>query len=222
MVRLRYRLELQTAFAESDKQKMVAELDAVDRLIDEMLVYARLEQPTPQLEWEEWEVMTWLQQLVKQQWQPLSATIRIQLALPDGELRWQGDKRLITRALDNLVTNGLRYAQRQLRVSLLDQPGVAGLCIEEDGPGIPPDAREQVFEPFTRLDPSRDRHTGGCGLGLAIVDGIVRAHQGEIALDASPLGGARFILRWPLTPMPTVHTVTNRHLTPTDADQPSP
>lgn len=222
LVRLRYRLELQAAFAESDKQKMVAELDAVDCLIDEMLVYARLEQPTPQLEWEEWDVMNWLPQLVNQQWQPLSATIRIQLALPDGERRWQGDRRLITRALDNLVTNGLRYAQRQLRVSLLDQPGVAGLCIEEDGTGIPPDAREQVFEPFTRLDPSRDRHTGGCGLGLAIVDGIVRAHHGTITLDESPLGGARFILRWPLTPMPTVHTVTNRHLTPTDADQPSP
>lgn len=66
------------------------------------------------------------------------------------------------------------------------------------GPGIAPENREHIFEPFVRLDPSRDRSTGGCGLGLAIVHSIALAMGGTVNCDTSELGGARFSFSWPL------------------------
>ena len=71
------------------------------------------------------------------------------------------------------------------------------LIVDDDGPGIPAAERENIFEPFIRLDDSRDRGTGGAGLGLAIVKRVAASHNGSIEACASPLGGARFMLRWP-------------------------
>lgn len=75
------------------------------------------------------------------------------------------DMRLMERVLDNLLNNALRYCQSTVQASLLLNGNQATLVVEDDGPGIAPDAREQVFEPFVRLDPSRDRATGVAGLG---------------------------------------------------------
>ncbi|SUH15790.1 sensor protein RstB [Salmonella enterica subsp. enterica] len=85
------------------------------------------------------------------------------------------DMRLMSRVLDNLLNNALRYSRTTVQVSLLLDGSQATLIVEDDGPGIEADARERVFEPFVRLDPSRDRATGGCGLGLAIVHSIALA-----------------------------------------------
>ena len=71
------------------------------------------------------------------------------------------------------------------------------LTVDDDGGGIPQADRERVFEPFIRLDESRDRGTGGAGLGLAIVQRVAANHGGTIEVRDSPLGGARFVLRWP-------------------------
>jgi len=216
LVRLRYRLELEESLPASEKAKMTADLDAVDRLIDEMLTYARLEHPTHRLVWESWVAAPWLQHLVDNQWQALAGAIHLQILLPDPDIIIQGDKRLIERALDNLVNNGLRYAKQRLHITLQLEKSCAVLTVEDDGPGIPEEAREQIFEPFTRLDPSRDRHTGGCGLGLAIVDGVMRTHAGTVQVSQATLGGADFILRWPQEMPATVHLVTNGHPTSTE------
>lgn len=72
------------------------------------------------------------------------------------------------------------------------------VCIDDDGPGIPAEDRKRIFEPFTRLDTSRARAFGGHGLGLAIVKRIMEWHQGEVHVEDSPLGGARFCLSWPV------------------------
>jgi two-component system sensor histidine kinase RstB len=66
-----------------------------------------------------------------------------------------------------------------------------------NGPGIPEADRKRIFEPFTRLDSSRSRISGGYGLGLAIVQQIVSWHGGKVVAIDSPLGGARFSIRWP-------------------------
>ena len=110
------------------------------------------------------------------------------------------DQRLMERVLDNLVNNALRYASQRLRISLWLNGDEACLQVEDDGPGIPPEARREVFEPFVRLDPSRDRATGGCGLGLAIVFSIAQAFQGRVFVETSPLGGACFRFCWPVKP----------------------
>ena len=72
--------------------------------------------------------------------------------------------------------------------------------VDDDGPGIPAESRDQVLQPFTRLDVSRSRKTGGYGLGLAIVQRIMRWHRGEVRVGDAPLGGARLTLVWP-TPL---------------------
>jgi two-component system osmolarity sensor histidine kinase EnvZ len=69
--------------------------------------------------------------------------------------------------------------------------------VDDDGPGVPPELREEVFRPFLRLDEARNQDEGGSGLGLAIARDIARSHGGDIALATSPLGGLRASLRIP-------------------------
>lgn len=107
------------------------------------------------------------------------------------------DMRLMERVLDNLVNNALRYSNRRIQVGLTLQGSRATLRVEDDGPGIAPAERERVFEPFVRLDPSRDRATGGCGLGLAIVHSIARAMAGEVHCEESA-GRSLFCFSWPV------------------------
>lgn len=89
----------------------------------------------------------------------------------------------LRRAIGNLLENAVRYGQRARVALSLDADGRGvRLRIDDDGPGIPDDALEQVLQPFVRLERSRNRHTGGIGLGLSIADGIVRAHGGRLQL----------------------------------------
>ncbi|MXN73266.1 HAMP domain-containing protein [Burkholderia sp. 4701] len=108
------------------------------------------------------------------------------------------DPKLVARALLNLIRNGARYAAST--VSLAATAGADGtlvLTVDDDGPGIPAADRARVFEPFQRLDSSRDRQTGGFGLGLAIVRRVALVHGGDVRLEDSPLGGARFVMTLP-------------------------
>ncbi len=100
---------------------------------------------------------------------------------------------------ENLLANAVRHASGRVKVSVHEVRGLAVLCVEDDGPGIPGDDRDRVFERFTRLDQARARDSGGSGLGLAIVKAIVTAHRGTVHLDESPLGGARFTVSLPAT-----------------------
>jgi signal transduction histidine kinase len=68
--------------------------------------------------------------------------------------------------------------------------------VDDDGPGIAPEDRERLFEPFIRAEPGRERETGGVGLGLAIVKSIAEWHGGDASIGASPLGGARVSISW--------------------------
>ncbi|MEP1768210.1 MAG: ATP-binding protein [Sulfitobacter sp.] len=96
------------------------------------------------------------------------------------------------RAVDNLISNGVRYGARA-EVSVLLTDKTLRIRVEDDGPGIPEDRREQATRPFTRLDPSRNQNKGGgVGLGLAIAVDIARSHGGVLRLGASErLGGLR-------------------------------
>ncbi|GAA5178124.1 ATP-binding protein [Modicisalibacter zincidurans] len=102
----------------------------------------------------------------------------------------------LKRCLGNLLENAVFYGER-VEVSLDREAGMAQVTFSDDGPGIPVDQRERVFEPFVRLEPSRSRHTGGSGLGLSIARHIAHAHGGDIGLDQAPAGGLRVVLRLP-------------------------
>lgn len=108
-----------------------------------------------------------------------------------------GDRAQIDRAVRNLVDNAERHAVSRIALAVTAINGRAVLDVDDDGPGIPAEERARVFERFVRLDESRERASGGTGLGLAIVDGIVTDHGGNVAVDRSPLGGARFRISLP-------------------------
>ena len=101
------------------------------------------------------------------------------------------------RMLHNLIDNALRYGRR-CELSLRVSASYCEIAIDDEGPGIPAEKYDEVFKPFSRLDPSRNSKTGGVGLGLTIARDIALAHGGSIALERSPRGGLRVIIRLPL------------------------
>jgi signal transduction histidine kinase len=92
----------------------------------------------------------------------------------------------------NLTDNAARHAASEMRLALRQGDGRVELEVNDDGPGVPADMRDIVFERFRRLDDARDRQHGGAGLGLAIVAEIAVAHGGSVSVDDAPSGGARF------------------------------
>ena len=104
-------------------------------------------------------------------------------------------------AVSNLLANALRYAKQRVRIAVVHLDGHYRLSVEDDGEGIPEDARATVFRAFTRLDTSRNKQTGGFGLGLAIVARIASLHRGRAQAAASAeLGGAMLSIEWPDSP----------------------
>jgi two-component system osmolarity sensor histidine kinase EnvZ len=101
------------------------------------------------------------------------------------------------RCMTNLVDNARQYAGR-IAISAARVGNTIEILVDDDGPGIPPEKREVVFQPYRRLDESRPRSASGLGLGLAIARDVVRSHGGDIVLDTAPMGGLRAQLRLPV------------------------
>jgi hypothetical protein len=183
------RLRLRAEFLEDDEQrrKMLADLAEMEAMVDATLAFARDEaasEPTVPVD--------------------LAALARTVLdeaadAQPDAAeaLAYRGPERLtvrarpmaLKRALANLVGNALKYGGAA-RVALFGpERGQVRLVVEDDGPGIPAESLEAVFQPFRRLETSRNRETGGTGLGLPIARNILRAHGGDVVLRNRNGGG---------------------------------
>ena len=111
----------------------------------------------------------------------------------------KSDPYYLERALSNLLRNATRYAKHTIHVTAAWEGNSVCLWVDDDGDGIPEAERARIFEPFIRLDTSRDRRTGGYGLGLAIVQRVLQWHGGTVTAEAAPppLSGARFKLCWP-------------------------
>jgi two-component system osmolarity sensor histidine kinase EnvZ len=104
--------------------------------------------------------------------------------------------KVFKRCLTNLIDNAMRYAEHvSLRVGKRED--FVDIIIDDDGPGIPQESREDVFKPFFRIEESRNLKTGGVGLGMSIARDVVRGHGGNIELDTSPVGGLRARIRLP-------------------------
>jgi two-component system osmolarity sensor histidine kinase EnvZ len=101
------------------------------------------------------------------------------------------------RCLANLVTNAARYGKSIAITGQRDHRYLT-VTVDDDGPGIPVNLREEVFKPFLRLDNARNQDEGGTGLGLAIARDIARSHGGDITLGDSPMGGLRASVRIPV------------------------
>lgn len=122
---------------------------------------------------------------------------QIALTLPERSVVVPLRRDAFRRALDNVIGNAHRYAGT-IGVTMALRPRHVEVMVDDDGPGIPADSREDVFKPFFRLEQSRNQETGGTGLGLTIARDIIRGHGGDLVLSDAPGGGLRAVLRLPL------------------------
>jgi two-component system, OmpR family, sensor kinase len=185
------RLKLRAEYMEDDEQraKMLADLDEMEAMVAATLAFGR--------------DATSAEPVVKLDLASLLRTILDDAADGDPEradaLTYTGLNHLpvrarplaLKRALANLIGNALKYGDAAAVTLHAPVRGVARIDIEDKGPGIPADEMERVFEPFRRLETSRNRETGGSGLGLSIARNILRAHGGDITLTNKPEGGLR-------------------------------
>ena len=121
---------------------------------------------------------------------------RIEFSEPGQKIKLPLRRDGLRRALANVIGNARRYGKR-IAISVRTRGHGVDVIVDDDGPGVPVDRREDVFRPFFRLEGSRNPETGGTGLGLAIARDIMRSHGGELTLHDSPLGGLRAVLRLP-------------------------
>jgi len=113
-------------------------------------------------------------------------------------VRVVGDPLRLSQVIRNLVDNAATAAHSTVRLSTSERDGTAVVTVEDDGDGIPAGDRLRVFERFVRLDTSRARASGGSGLGLSIVQEIIKAHQGTVTLTAAATGGTTATVTLPL------------------------
>lgn len=207
VARLRFGLEM-IGDAQSDAARrkymdgMDSDIQDLDKLVDEMLTYARLEQGSPALNFQAVELHALIEQVIADL-APLNPRLRLEHGAvisshEDGACWVEAEPRYLQRALQNLVSNAMRYADSRVRISCQVGYKRCRIDVEDDGPGVPEEAWERLFSPFLRLDDSRTRASGGHGLGLSIVRRIIYWHGGRAQIGRSDnLGGARFSLVWP-------------------------
>ena len=177
------------------------DIEALNGLIDEMLTYAKLEEGSPKLDLEPVNLKELIEQIVRET-NALGKDITVIGKPPSEKMTAIADRRYLHRVIQNLAGNALRYAESTIIISAGVKKGNAFVCVEDDGQGISEADREKVFIPFSRLDDSRTRASGGYGLGLSIVSRIAFWFSGSMKVDESPeLGGARFTMTWPVKPL---------------------
>ena len=108
-----------------------------------------------------------------------------------------GDRLALRRVVANLADNAIKYGGAAHLRSVIVGNAIE-LTVDDEGSGIPPEQRQAMLEPFSRLETSRNRGTGGAGLGLAIARGLVEAHGGSLSIGQAASGGARIAVRLPL------------------------
>jgi two-component system OmpR family sensor kinase len=179
-------------------QRLVrAEIARMTRLIDDLLLLAKSEH-SQFLRVEPIDLQVFVEELWLAATQHASRRLELD-PIPAGTLLADPDR--LAQALRNLLTNAIEHTAApeglvRLRVQSLAD-GRVSFAVEDDGPGIPADQRERVFDRFHRTDAARDRASGGTGLGLAIVQAIAQAHGGSVAASAAAAGGARMTLELP-------------------------
>ncbi|MGO4579404.1 ATP-binding protein [Cupriavidus sp. 2TAF22] len=179
-------------------EAMHGDIKELESLVAEILELGRLEHLLPGVTRAPFDVQPVIEMAIEAT-RPEAAAANISVhAQLNGVSRLCGESHGIGRALANLLRNAIRYATSSVVITVLETSGhTVTISVEDDGPGVPEGQRVLVFQPFHRLDSSRDRRTGGHGLGLSIVMQVVKAHHGSAVCEQSKLGGARFVMLLP-------------------------
>lgn len=207
LARLKFGLEMLSSSSDANNQQryindMNLDVDELNTLVDELLTYARHENPdneSSNLSLEFVGLSDWLDsQIQRSNRQRLNSPVTYELTGLDIDEHGWIEPRLMSRALSNGIQNAIRHTDSKIHVSLKKQTDHYVIHVDDDGPGVAMELRDKVFEPFTRADISRNRESGGFGLGLAIVAKIAQRHNGSAAIAESPFGGASLQIRWPV------------------------
>jgi len=172
---------------------LLQETIRMGRLVDHLLLLARSDAGTISAD----KVPVDMEEVVRESVTSAGATVPITTKQVE-PVQVMGQPALLEHVVSNLLDNAGRYADSSIDVSLRANGQLAMLTVDDDGPGIPEHMRDDVLNRFVRVDESRERGTGGAGLGLAIVSEIVSVHAGEIVISDSPAGGARVRVLLPL------------------------
>jgi signal transduction histidine kinase len=187
------RLKLRAEFVDDpdEREKMLRDLDEMETMIRETLALSREDaNPEPR-------VRLALARLLADSVEGLEhVTLEIDPDLAKGAATIEAQPIALKRAVANLIENAVVYGKRA-EVRLAQTPEDFEIRIEDEGPGIPETEFERVFRPFYRLEASRNRDSGGAGLGLAIARSVVRSHGGDIVLENRPEGGLRATISLP-------------------------
>ncbi|MEM8743420.1 MAG: ATP-binding protein [Pseudomonadota bacterium] len=188
------RLKLQLAMFENSQEakEMMADVDEMQAMLEDYMAFARGDSSE---ESTSVDVRDLLQDIRKQ-------TARdgkeISLEVPDGDIVVPLRRHAFKRSVANVVSNAMRFADH-VTVSVARNKNWLTIRVDDDGPGIPEDEREEVFRPFYRLDDARGQDTGiNTGLGLSIARDIVRSHGGDMTLKDSEMGGLQATIRVPV------------------------
>lgn len=184
------RLRVELLEDSETRRKLIEMLEEMQRMAEATLAFAKeeaAEEPPRKLD------LAALVESLAEDFADMGADVT---ALPAERSVYECRPVALKRAIRNLVENAVRYGERA-RIGLTREAGALVVSVEDDGPGLPPEKIEEVFEPFVRVETSRSRETGGVGLGLSIARSIVRAHGGELTLTNRPEGGLRAEIRLP-------------------------
>lgn len=197
------RLKLRAEFIEDGEQqsKAIADLDEMQAMLDSTLAFARDDAA------EEARTQTDLAALVQSLCDDMADGGQPVTCSTTGRLPYVCAPGSIKRAVQNIIVNAIKYGETAT-VAVRDESDRIDITVTDNGPGIPADRREDVFRPFFRLEASRNRETGGSGLGLAVARSIARRHGGDIHLEDAENGRFTVRLSLPHTPMLDSHGPT--------------
>ena len=173
-----------------DKQDFLADIDEMEKMLNGYLSFVRGEGDETS---REINVKDLVEGIVGRF---VSKKVKIKILCDEGDMKILGKEQALRRAVTNIVGNACRYGKK-VEVGVSKGRHYVVIVVDDNGPGIPEDKREDVFKAFYRLENSRNKETGGIGLGLAITKDIITSHGGKIELEDSPLGGLRVIVSLP-------------------------
>jgi two-component system osmolarity sensor histidine kinase EnvZ len=189
----RFKLELALLRENPEVQALRSDVNEMQHMLEDYLAFAKGDGGEEAAPASVGEILS----EVQEETEHLGAPIEVRMRQDKNELVLPLKRQAFKRAVTNLVTNAMRFGDTVIVRAGTDDVWLR-IEVDDDGPGIPPAERDNVFRPFYRLDHARNQDAGNSGLGLAIARDIARSHGGDIALGVSSMGGLRATMRVPL------------------------
>ncbi len=205
LARIKFGMEmLKNSKVESDIKRhrtgIEHDVNEIESLIDELLIYARFDREPEKTDLVLDTILPWFEFIIEKEKENLNDIVLSSNVLPDMQnCMVRFNHKYMTWVLKNLIRNAVKYAYARIVVTLEQEDGCCVIHVDDDGPGIPREKRDEIFKPFVMIDSSRFKKSGGYGLGLSIVSKIIKWHGGSYHVSDSVMNGARFTVSWPLS-----------------------